>query len=408
MSVAASLLIGVSSYLVRRIFADTLPVEDFAALYSLVAAGTLAVGIFRFGTAELVLFVLSGMETPSAPGGKRLFTGVCLWNTGVFLLVTLAAGLFFTAGGRPAGIAVELPTLLLFLPFLFLTAFDQLFGNACNALKAFGRQYGVQVLKSALMVVCAVWSCGMLNRAVLAYNVPLLISTAAVLIYLRRFFCPDVWRLRWRTGIKEHAGRCLWLWLFSFSPLIFNELATTILTGVNTPREVAFFNIAIPVAMIIRTFYCVAMVFVPFAGAMINSADYRSLRRYIYAAMAAVAALGVVLIPLFHWGGAWLIALLFGERFAAAAPAAFLLSEAMLTAFHGQLCINTLNTLGRERSSALITVAVALTATAAYFPLSARYGALGAALGALMAAVLWSLLAHAVLMGAIRSRTAAR
>ncbi len=408
LSVAASVLIGLGMYLVRRIFADSLPVDDYAALYSLTALGVLAAGILRFGTAEALLFVLAGKQDPAGDEGKNFFTGICLWNIAVFSLVTLGAAAFFAAGGGLGRLALPRSVLQLFLPFLFLSAFEALFANTFNAIGAFPRQYGVQLLKTALTVAGAWLAGGVLTRAVLAFEVPLLVIFLVSLVYLRKSFRFEVLRGSWIAGVRANAPRCLWLWLFSFSPLIFSELATATLAGFSTLKEVAFFNIAVPVAMIVRSFYCVAMVFVPFAGAMNNAGDYRNLRRCIYAALAVVTVCGLLLIPVFRCGGVWLVTLLFGERFVSAVPAAFLLSEAMLIAFSGQVNINTLNTLGHERTSALISLAVAAFAVAAYIPLATAHGAVGVAAGSLAAAFLWSLLSGAALLKVIRGRENAR
>ena len=402
LSVAASLLVGVFAYLVRRVFAGSLSVDDYATLYSLMAMGTLIVGIFRFGTAEAVLFALSGMKDPEGEEGGRLFSGVCVWNAAVFALVTLGAAGFFLAGGRPAGVAAPLSTLLIFLPFLFLSAFEAIFGNAFNALGAFSRQYGMQVLKMGLMLVGAVAAAGALDRAVLAFNVPLLIVFVLSLIYLRQLFCADVLRGSWTRGVRNNAPRCLWLWLFSFSPMIFNELATTVLAGASSLREVAFFNIAVPVAMIIRSFYCVAMVFVPFAGAMKNSGDYRKLALCIRVSAGGAILAGLLLIPAFAFFGRGAIRLLFGAAYADAAWSSFLLSEAMVVAFSGQMNINTLNTLGLEKVSARISLLTAAFSVAVYIPLARFRGAEGIAAGCLASAILWSVLSYAALMRRIR------
>ena len=402
LSVAASLLVGVFAYLVRRFLASSLSVEDYASVYALMALGMLAVSIFRFGTAEAVLFVLSGLKDPAGPEGRRLFSGVCLWNAAVFAIITFAAALFLIAGGRPAGVELPLPTLLLFLPFLFLSAFEGIFGNAFNALGAFGWQYGIQVLKMGLMFVGAVLVCGMPERAVLAFNVPLLIIFLLSCVGLRRLFCADAVRGSWAREIREQAPRCLCLWLFSFNPVIFSELATAVLAGASSLSEVAFFNIAVPAAMIIRSFYCVAMVFVPFAGAMKNSGDYRKLALCIRISAAATVAAGLLLIPVFALFGRMLICLLFGEKYADASLSAFLLSEAMVVAFSGQMNINTLNTLGKERLSALLSLLTAALAVAIYIPLARFHGAAGVAAGCFAVAAAWSIVSYVLLMRQLR------
>ena len=184
--------------------------------------------------------------------------------------------------------------------------------------------------------------------------------------------------------------------------MIFNELATTILAGASSLREVAFFNIAVPVAMIIRSFYCVTMVFVPFAGAMKNSGDYRKLALCIRVSAGCSILAGILLIPVFVFFGRGAIRLLFGAAYADAAWASFLLSEAMMIAFSGQMNINTLNTLGLEKLSARISLLTAAFAVVAYIPLARFRGAEGIAAGCLAAAILWSVLSYAALMRRIR------
>jgi len=403
-SVGASLLIGIGGYLVRRIFAETLSVEDYAALYSLVALGTLAASILRFGSADLLLFVLSGRPSPeSDPDTPRLFGNIARLNLKLFLPLTAILALYVSFGGTIPGVSVPRAALLLFLPFLLLTTFDALFNYLFNALKAFSIQYGTQTLKTALMLLGAILAAGTLNGAVLTFTVPPAIYILLSLILLKKTFRFGFGPAAPPESLKLYRTRCFWLFLLSLSPMIFNELPTALLSFFSSPRQVAFFNIAVPVAMIVRTFYCVAMVFVPFAGEMKNSGDLRRLSLYILGSAGCSLLAGLVMIPVFYLFGRDLIRLLFGETYADAAFCSFLLSEAMTIAFSGQVNINTLNTLGCEKHSAWVTLLTALLVLGGSIPLGLAYGAEGVAAGCLAGAFLWSAVSAAVLLKHIRT-----
>jgi O-antigen/teichoic acid export membrane protein len=199
-------------------------------------------------------------------------------------------------------------------------------------------------------------------------------------------------------SIMQHKSSCLMLMSLSFSPLIFNEVATVVLAIFSSADEVADFNIAVPISMAFRTIHCIPLVFVPFAGDMIVSGNYAGVKKSLILSLAATIGTCVLMIPFFIFFGDLCITLLFGRQFISALMPTAILSIAVMAAFAGQMNINTLNTLKKEKYSAILTAVTALIAVLIYSPMSYFFGASGVAAGALAAALIWSLLSFAVVM----------
>jgi O-antigen/teichoic acid export membrane protein len=400
LSAAASLFVGLGGYLIRRILANTLSVDDFARFYFLMAAATMLVVFFRLGTADLLLFGMSGMERPQKnPGAWNLFSGICRFNLYVFFALSVICA-------APALFSSQRTTLFLLIPFFLLFSFETLFNNALNALKLFREQYGLQCLKTLLMVilVCICSSRWGVSGTIAAFNLPMLFTGLLAFIWLKRVSAGTCFRKPDRKLLVPLRQNCLWLFLLSFSPVIFNELGTVMLTLFSTNVETAVFNIALPVAMIIRSFYCVVTVLIPFVGEMKCCNDYEKIRKYLHGGAGVVLLAAVALIPFFLFFGRWLLVLLFGGQFRNAVFPAFLLSEAMLIAFLGQMNINILNTLDQEKISAVLTLQTALFSVVTYAVSAKLGGADWTAAACLLSALLWSVLSYSALIRYLRKQ----
>ncbi len=394
LSVFASLVVGIGGYLIRRILANTLSVEDFADFYFLMAAATMLVVLFRFGTADMLLFSMAGMEkTAENPKAWNLFSGVCRFNLYVFSGVSIICLLFSL-------FSTQRIVFCFLIPFFLLFAFEEIFNNALNALKLFREQYGLKCLKTLLMLalVCFCSSQWGLPGTIIAFNIPMVVTGVGAVICLWRISSGFCFRKPEWNSLRSSWRSCLSLLFLSFNVMIFNELGTVMLTLFSMPSETAVFNIALPIAMIIRSFYCIVMVLVPFVGEMKCDNDYSKIRRYLHCGIVGVLLTVIFIIPLFRFWGRWMLILLFGEQFQNAVFSAFLLSETMLIAFIGQMNINILNTLNKEKESAILTLLIVFFSIAAYAISAKLGGADWTAAACLISAFLWSIISYIVLI----------
>ena len=81
LSVIATCIIGVANYLVRRIMADSLSIDNYAAFYGIFAFFSLLVILFRFGTAEVLLFIIPDLRNRMNENvARKMFSTICNFN----------------------------------------------------------------------------------------------------------------------------------------------------------------------------------------------------------------------------------------------------------------------------------------------------------------------------------------
>ncbi len=241
-----------------------------------------------------------------------------------------------------------------------------------------------------------------INGAILAFNIPLVIIIILAFLLLRKKIS---FSLRGKCNLSllgRYKHRCLWLFFLSFGGMLFNELGTVVLTLTNSAAEVAYFNIAIPIAMLFRSLYCVALVFIPFIEDLQHSGDFRQLNRYIHFFLLCITIVAVAMVPIYGVFGEKIVIFFFDEKYVPAVSSSFILSEAMLIALFAQFNINTLNAMNQEKTAAVITFIVAVIAVIFYIPLSYYGGATGTAYGSMFAALLWSIVSYLYLKKSLR------
>ncbi len=393
LAVISSLFIGIGGYLIRRILANSLSIDDFAFFYFFMACTTILNSIFNFGTPDMLLFNLrKSNQANEADNNWSIFSTVCRFNLYIFTTISIVYTAYLLLLSKNISYYFTVPYFILFV-------FDGIFYSTMNSLKLFNLLYLLQVSRTLLLVIFAyiLSSHQGVVGAISAFSLTLLITGTVFLIYLRRmsqgkcFQKPDweIFRSRWSS--------CLCLQILSFNPMIFNELATIMLSFFSSTSEIATFNIALPVAMIIRSFYCIGIVLIPFVGEMKYDNNYAKIRTYLHCGIGVVLLACLCMIPFFHTFGKWMLCLLFGEKFQNAAFSAFLLSETMLIAFIGQMNINILNTLNKEKESSILTLATVAFSIILY-AISAKFGGSDwTSAACLLSAILWSSLSYIAL-----------
>lgn len=161
--------------------------------------------------------------------------------------------------------------------------------------------------------------------------------------------------------------------------VLFN-MDSVMLTTFAGPRQVAVYNVALPLTHLLLSVMVFAYVFLPMAIEMIGQEQYVRLKKYISAALFAT----VLLLPCIFlgslWGGKWLITLFFTDRYAdAAAPLLpWLLCGYLLHSF-GSFVSQTLIAMRRIRILTAIALMTLLGDIVLLYLLVGRFGAKGAA-----------------------------
>ena len=405
-SLFCALVMGVCAYLVRRITANGLPGNEYAFFYSTFSLIGMMVAFSSLGIPNAAFFFIPDFRNRGDAESAR---GVYAWC----LRLVFAVGIFLTVIGLPvvlvAGRSLERYgitssgifglLLLLPLPICVSVAMTMLLNGMkefvaanllllWNTLSIFAgvvmfRRYG-------LAAVIVIYAFGAFTSAV-----------AGVLWSIKRhgygFWHPLAPALR---GELVKAGG--WLLLSCTGYYYFSELGNVLLSFLGTPEETLKFNIALPVALMIRPLYSVSGVFAPFSNQLFQERKFQVLRR------SARSMLGITLLMMigagavFAFFGRMILTLLFGERFASVAPCTLILIEGALLWNAARFYADMLNSMRRERSAALIAGASALTSVVLYFLFCPRWGADGAAWAALTASSVWMLATLATVLTVLR------
>jgi O-antigen/teichoic acid export membrane protein len=182
-----------------------------------------------------------------------------------------------------------------------------------------------------------------------------------------------------------------WLRLSCIGYYFFAELGNVMLSYLGTPEETLKFNIALPIALMIRPLYAISEVFAPLSNQLFQDRDTRALRRSVWSMLGVTALMMIGAGVVFGFLGRWIVTLLFGAEFADAAPCTLILIEGALIWNAARFYADILNSMRRERFAALIAAGLGVLSVALYWIFCSRWGADGAAWAALIASVVWLL-----------------
>jgi len=393
--VIAAGVTGIAGYLIRRLMALGLTTEEYAFFYSMHSLLILLSAVARFGTADAALFLLPELITRKQQRRARLVYSFIrrsqwLFPGGLTLLMYAAIPLLIRFYLPARGSYLEIA---LFLPLLLTTAFETASQFALNSFKEFGVLNLLKSLKSILLLggVALALSLHSLDGVIVVY-VGLSLLTALT---------GDLLVTRWKKlSTSVRIPKCIgqevlqagaFYFLLSVGYAAINDVGTVALSFVSSAEEVALFNIAIPIAMIVRSLSGAAMVFTPLASELhCNGETIRLMRFFRNFSLATVAAM-VLTAPLLWYGGDFLIGILFGSRFAAAKWSTLFLVEATLLALPIQMYLNFFNVIGRKKEAGL-TLIPALCTAVIVLPLLCRFfGATGAGVAVLIITAVWFL-----------------
>ena len=395
-SLFCALTIGVCAYLVRRITANGLEKNEYAFFYSTFSLVGMMVAFASAGIPNAAFFFIPDFRNR---GEEEKARGVYAWC----LRVVFVIGVLLMVVGLPAALLIGRNLerygitspwifrllLLLPLPICVSVAMTMLL----NGMKAF-------VAANLLLL----WNTLSIFAGVLLFRGRYGLA-AVIAVYAFGAFTSAVVGVLWciwkrgygfwhplapkdRNDLVKAGG---WLLLSCTGYYYFSELGNVLLSFLGSPDETLKFNIALPIALMIRPLYAVSGVFAPFSNQLFQERKIQVLRRSVWSMFLVTASMMAVAALIFIFFGGFILTLLFGARFAYAAHCTLILVEGALLWNAARFYADMLNSMRREKSAALIAGASALTSIVLYFSLYPRWGADGMAWAALIASAVWML-----------------
>ena len=393
-SLFCSLVIGVCAYLTRRLTSNGLPGDEYAFFFSTFSLISMMVAFSSLGIPNASFFFIPDARNRGQDDEARGYYAWCMrWVTlvGVFLTVVGLPAVLL-AGDSMERYGIDSPRvfwllLLLPLPLSVFTASTMLL----NGMKEFIAS-NLLMMWNTLTILIGIW----LFQARFGMD-------AVIVVYVAGAWFAGlggIWWARHKHGctvlhpIAQERRRRLvkaggWLLLSCTGYYYFAELGNVMLSYLGTPEETLIFNIALPIALMIRPLYAISEVFAPFSNQLFHDGDTRALRRSVWSMLGVTALMMLGAGVVFGFLGRWIVSLLFGEEFADAAPCTLILIEGALLWNAARFYADMLNSMRRERFAALIAAGLAALSVALYWVFCSRLGADGTAWAALIASAVW-------------------
>ena len=395
-SISCALVIGFCAYLSRRLTSNGLRGDEYAFFYSTFSLVSIMIAFTCLGIPNASFFRIPDARNGGQDDEAR---GVFAWCVRWVLLVGVfltAVGLpvVLLAGGSMARYGIDsrriFPLLLLLpLPFSLFTATTLLL----NGLKEFVAS-NLLSLWNTVTILAGIW----LFQAQWGLS-------AVIVVYAVGAWCAGLGAIWWawrkhhftifhrlapegRRRLVKAGG---WLLLSCIGYYFFAELGNVMLSYLGTPEETLKFNIALPIALMIRPLYAISEVFAPLSNQLFQDSDTRALRQSVWSMLGVTALMMIGAGVVFGFWGRWIVTLLFGAEFADAAPCTLILIEGALIWNAARFYADILNSMRRERFAALIAAGLGVLSVALYWIFCSSRGADGAAWAALIASAVWLL-----------------
>ncbi len=395
-SLFCEFVIGVCAYLTRRLTSNGLPGDEYAFFFSTFSLISMMVAFASLGIPNAAFFRIPDARNRGQDDAAR---GVYAWCVrwvffvGVFLTVAVLPAVLL-AGDSMERYGIDSRRifwllLLLPLPLSIFTATTMLL----NGMKEF--------FASKLLMM---WNTLLILFGIMLFQAKCGLP-AVIVVYAVGAWCAGlggIWWAKRKHGFTvlhpiapDARGKLVkaggWLLLSCTGYYYFAELGNVMLSYFGTPEETLKFNIALPIALMIRPLYAISEVFAPASNQMYQDGNIRALRRSVWNMLGVTALMMIGAGAVFGFLGRWIVTLLFGEDFADAAPCTLILIEGALLWNAARFYADILNSMRRERFAALIAAGLAVLSVVLYWGFCSHLGADGTAWAALIASAVWLL-----------------
>ena len=395
-SLSCALVIGVCAYLTRRLTSNGLPGDEYAFFFSTFSLISMMVAFASLGIPNAAFFCIPDARNRGRDDEACSFYAWCIrwcFAVGVFLSVVVLP-VVLLAGNSMERYGIKSDSifrLLLLLPFplCIFTATTMLL----NGMKEFVASNLLQLLNT-LTILCGIWlfqSRFGLSAVILVYAAGSLLAGAGAILWARRkydYSCLHPIAAPERTRLVKTGG---WLLLSCAGYYYFTDLGNVMLSYLGTPEETELFNIALPVALMIRPLYALSEVFAPLSNRLYQEKEIRTLLKSLWSMIGLTLVMMLGAGVVFAFLGKWILTLLFGEQFTGATPCTLILIEGAFLWNAARFCSDMLNSMHRERLAAIIVACDAVISVLLYYLFCPLHGADGTAWAALIASAVWLL-----------------
>lgn len=356
---------GILSFLIRRNLSLGLVSEDFGFFYSLFSFFATFGVIVNFGLSHsAVLLIAKYQSSGDRQGAKRIFAGLVILKLGITILFFLLLNLIAPALLRGYFLKPEGGSAYIFMSLWFI---GDSIGNAAmaffEAMKNFVARNLVLFLDYLIVLLLLIFDSldgnSSLQTATLSYAIGFFIPgfIGFTYILLKYRIHPFIRVKSIKIGAAELFSIGKWVAVSTAGLFVIFNLDTIMLTSMTTLRDVADYNIAIPIMQIFLSFMIlIPQIGIPTLAYHWNAGSYGECRKELLQKNILAIIIGVLAVPCSLLLGESVIGLLFGKQYMHVYLVATLLIFAVpfnvLANFH----IGVQNIGGYEKRAALLVL----------------------------------------------------
>ena len=331
-SFSAMFIGGVVNYLTRRYLALHLSEYNFGLFYGMFSFVSIAGSFAEFGLTQSGTVLFAEAETEGKTGEcSKILTGLLVLRA-LFCSVIFAGLLLFQEGIRKGfGSVGFLPYLL--LCFLILIQIPDGTGiSFWNGKKLFSVSNGLFICKTVLIFLgvslltpyfslsgtCAAFAAVSLGTALLS------LTMLCVHFRIRPAFPLD--RTLWKRMLSLSGYVALSIMFLN----VVYHIGGVLLTFLKGAESTSYYNIGLSFMQIIQVTMVFPTIFLPIAVQMTRERKFDSLKKVLYLSVFVTLLLLPATAVFFHLTSPALIALLFAEKYAPAAPTVTILCSGLL------------------------------------------------------------------------------
>ncbi len=331
-SFSAMFIGGVVNYLTRRYLALHLSEYNFGLFYGMFSFVSIAGSFAEFGLTQSGTVLFAEAETEGKTGEcSKILTGLLVLRA-LFCSVIFAGLLLFQEGIRKGfGSVGFLPYLL--LCFLILIQIPDGTGiSFWNGKKLFSVSNGLFICKTVLIFLgvslltpyfslsgtCAAFAAVSLGTALLS------LTMLCVHFRIRPAFPLD--RTLWKRMLSLSGYVALSIMFLN----VVYHIGGVLLTFLKGAESTSYYNIGLSFMQIIQVTMVFPTIFLPIAVQMTRERKFDSLKKVLYLSVVVTLLLLPATAVFFHLTSPALIALLFAEKYAPAAPTVTILCSGLL------------------------------------------------------------------------------